>query len=142
MTKNADLEFQYITLNAKNRRYGMVVKGIAYLKYGIVKNAGCANIFVPKKGDFGTYGLTIEDGNKNGVWAKNRGRLVLENTTVRNNAKAGIRSTSIRKVRIGNESVIHGNKYGLALKNHDNSKIHLEEATYKNNGKKLKKRNE
>lgn len=152
--KGADLEFQYILLNAKGKKYGMVVKGDATVKYGTIKNAKQANILVTNNGQLDTYDLVVREGKKHGILAKKNGKLTIELTRVVKNAAAGIRSTSERRVRLGEECVVGGNTRGLSLKNHhhvnsevtsalfknntvgvylDNSHLYLDGATYRNN---------
>ncbi|PJA93176.1 MAG: hypothetical protein CO132_04310 [Candidatus Kerfeldbacteria bacterium CG_4_9_14_3_um_filter_45_8] len=131
--KNAVVEFQYFNLNSTGKRYGMVIKGEATVKYGTVRKAGFANIYVPKSGALTTWELTVKDGNGHGILGTDRGWLDIEKATVKNNAKAGVRSNSARKVRLGNDCIVAGNKTGLYLKNHDNANSEVTSAIFKNN---------
>ncbi|NMC63604.1 MAG: hypothetical protein GYA55_10620, partial [SAR324 cluster bacterium] len=112
----ANVELQYFSLDATGYTSGILLKGIAKVKYGHIFGAK-NGVTVASGGKLETYEETIGWNSAYGVLCRSGGQIRIDSSSITNNTKAGIRVIKNRRIHPVwlNETTLSGNASALQI---------------------------
>ncbi|MFA6027989.1 MAG: right-handed parallel beta-helix repeat-containing protein [Patescibacteria group bacterium] len=117
VSAGADLELQYLILNATDKNYGVRVLdgGIADIKYGFLRNADRYGVILEEGAFVEVWEQTINNSEVYGIFAHENSTLDVGNSIIKNNTKAGVRGLDTTGLSV-KDSTLRSNGRGISLK--------------------------
>jgi len=115
ITKGTKAEITYLTIDAAGKPYAVQTRGMTIIKYGDIQN-GFQGIIVKPVGILSMYGQIVQGATRNGIVSWKKGRIAVENSTIKNNGWAGVKVVKNKKKMRVADTTLENNHLGIVLK--------------------------